>query len=268
MTLTYCGTIVRQHDPDRFLLGLLCPAEKRESLWALFAFNYEIAKTRDVVSETSTGLIRLQWWREAVGQIYAGGAAPDHAVIAPLSDAVRRYALPAKEFEGLIYAREFDVEDRAPATMEGLHNYAEFTAAPLNALALKVLGHKEEADALRAVSITYAVTGLMRALPHHMRQRRCFLPEDRMLAHKATVTQVYDFNRHDALRPVVKDVMDGLSAFKAQPESPFLRVQAAIAAMWAARIAHCGYDLYDPRMGVLPPFYALRALLASKGVGV
>ena len=52
MTISYCGETVRKHDPDRFLLSMFAPPESREALWALYAFNHEIAKTREVVTET------------------------------------------------------------------------------------------------------------------------------------------------------------------------------------------------------------------------
>ena len=83
MSLTYCGNLVRQQDPDRFLLSLFVPAKVRPALWALYAFNYEIAKTREVVSETATGLIRLTWWREAIDEIYQGRPVRQHQVVQP-----------------------------------------------------------------------------------------------------------------------------------------------------------------------------------------
>ena len=52
MTLSYCGEMVRKHDPDRFLLSLFMKPDRREALWALYAFNHEIARTREVVTET------------------------------------------------------------------------------------------------------------------------------------------------------------------------------------------------------------------------
>ncbi len=85
MTFSYCGELVRRHDPDRFLLTLFAPASMRESLFALYAFNYEIAKTRETVTETQLGLIRLQWWRDAISAIYDRGDVAAHHVLTPLA---------------------------------------------------------------------------------------------------------------------------------------------------------------------------------------
>lgn len=77
--LSYCGRQVRRYDHDRFLTSLFAPAARREGLLALYAFNVEIAKTAEVVSEAMLGQIRLQWWREAIEALYAG-APPEHEV--------------------------------------------------------------------------------------------------------------------------------------------------------------------------------------------
>ena len=65
------AALVRRHDPDRFLTALFAPPERRDALLTLYAFNHELARAREVVSEPPLALIRLQWWREVVE-----GAAP------------------------------------------------------------------------------------------------------------------------------------------------------------------------------------------------
>src|SRR5665213_2932433 len=67
--LSPIGALVREHDRDRFQTALFAPAGDREALFALYAFNYEIARVRESVREPMLGQIRLQWWREAGGRI-------------------------------------------------------------------------------------------------------------------------------------------------------------------------------------------------------
>src|SRR5688572_600358 len=137
-SLSYCGQHVRGNDPDRFLLSMFAPPERREALWALFAFNHEIAKTREVVSETQLGLIRLQWWRDAITKIYEGGDVPEHEILKVLAPAILEHNLSRDHFNTLVYAREFDLENVCPANMDGLLSYADFTSTPLMNLALKI----------------------------------------------------------------------------------------------------------------------------------
>ncbi|MGC2781200.1 MAG: squalene/phytoene synthase family protein, partial [Bradyrhizobium sp.] len=45
----HCEALVREADKDRFLASLFAPADKRHHLFALYAFNLEIARVREVV---------------------------------------------------------------------------------------------------------------------------------------------------------------------------------------------------------------------------
>src|SRR5829696_7494880 len=74
---------VRAHDRDRFQTALFAPAGRREALFALYAFNYEVARVRESVTQPMLGHIRLQWWREVVGAAYAGGPVREHVVAGP-----------------------------------------------------------------------------------------------------------------------------------------------------------------------------------------
>ena len=60
----YCAALVRESNRDRYLATLFAPAEKRDALFALYAFDAEISRVRDLAREPMPGEIRLQWWRE------------------------------------------------------------------------------------------------------------------------------------------------------------------------------------------------------------
>lgn len=257
MSLSYCGNLARQQDPDRFLLSLLTPRRARPALWALYAFNYEIAKTREVVSEAMLGLIRLTWWREAIGEIYAGGAVRQHEVVQALADTIRTYNLPQDKFETLIDAREFDVGDRSPATLEELFQYADQTTSPLTELSLKIMGEEEDA---RDVSVRYAVTGLLRAAPYMMSQRRCYLPDDIMAAHNLSTQKIFDFDQRAALPAVVKDVVNALPV-NAKVTGKYLRAMNKLTDLYLAQIERAGFDLFHLELVKPPAFKALRLLL-------
>ena len=69
----YCAELVRTADNDRFLATLFAPAEHRGALHALYAFNVEVARVREVAREPLPGEIRLQWWSEVVARRTGGG---------------------------------------------------------------------------------------------------------------------------------------------------------------------------------------------------
>src|SRR5262245_33599118 len=106
----HCEALVRASDKDRFLAALFAPAEHRGALLALYAFNIETARVRDLAKEPLTAEVRLQWWREALS-----GARPaearGHPVVAALLDVVARYRLPLPLFDELLTARRLDFGD-------------------------------------------------------------------------------------------------------------------------------------------------------------
>jgi NADH dehydrogenase [ubiquinone] 1 alpha subcomplex assembly factor 6 len=260
--ISYVGQLVRDNDLDRFFLSMFAPAAVRENLWALFAFNHEIAKTREVVSETQLGLIRLQWWREAIAGVYGGQDVPEHEVLKPLSVAIKAHDLPKALFETLVYAREFDLEDVLPGNVEGLVNYADFTATPLMKLAAIICGDRAQAEPVQAVAVNYALCGLMRAIPFHAQQRRCYLPEDLMQRHDVRQSWLYEFKVQAGLPPVVERVMGEFVA-DVKPQSRFLKAAQALAGLYARQIRAAGYDPLSPKMQGDPPFKALRVACAA-----
>lgn len=257
-TLSYCGSLVKDQDYDRFLITLMMPASKREDLFALFAFNHEIAKTREVVSETQLGLIRLQWWRDQVANIYAGGKVPEHEVLEPLSKAILGRGLSREYFEGLIYAREFDLEDVLPSSLEGLLNYADFTSTPLLNLALEILGHDPVQVAVQPIAINYALMGILRAVPFFASQRRCLLPENLMA--KYGVKKLYEMKPQGDLPGLVRELagefVPGLKS-----HIRFLKLSNGLARMYKQQLRGCGFDVFHPKMRMPPPFKALRLFL-------
>ena len=57
----YCAAQVRDYDYQRYFAAAFAPLDARRALYALYAFNLEIASTRERVSETLIGEMRLQW---------------------------------------------------------------------------------------------------------------------------------------------------------------------------------------------------------------
>ena len=178
--LSPVGALVRRHDRDRFQTALFAPAPRREALFALYAFNYEIARVRESVHEAMLGRIRLQWWREAIEAAYSDKPPRRHEVVEPLTAAICAHRLSREHFDRLIEARERDLDEAPPATLDELEAYAEGSSAPLIQLALEVLDVTTPAAkaAANAVGVGYALTGLIRALPHHARTGRLWIPDD------------------------------------------------------------------------------------------
>lgn len=171
-----CLTEVKRHDYERYLTTLFAPVSVRPFLWALYAFNLEIAKTREVTSQATVGLIRLQWWRDAVKRLFEGKA-DKHDVIQGLDKALKAgIEWHEIDFQILIEERERDVYDEA-FTEADFWNYCEMTCAPLLRLAMKACHEVEDDILTEHIAQAYAAVGLLRASSIHKAQGKNFLPE-------------------------------------------------------------------------------------------
>ena len=171
------GMSVRRYDRDRFITALFAPPAIREDLFTLYAFNLEIARIRETVSEPMLGQIRLQWWRETLERMCKGVPA-HHPVGDALSAMILRQSLPRPLFDRLIEARELDMQDEPPATLGQLKLYIEDSAASLSELAALVLGADDEAslEAARHVGLAWGLVGVLRAHAYAIKVRRLSLP--------------------------------------------------------------------------------------------
>ncbi|NBB82763.1 MAG: squalene/phytoene synthase family protein, partial [Alphaproteobacteria bacterium] len=209
--LSPCGRLVRRYDHDRYLTALFAPPDRREALFALYAFNTEVAKTREAVSEPLLGQIRLQWWRESLDGI-AAATPRRHEVVEPLAEAIDRFGLDRALLDQVIDARERDLElDARPfADLDELEAYGRATNGPLHRLALQVLGVGAEPAhaAAEEVGAAWALTGLARAVPFHARHKRLYLPRTLIEAEGAEVGDVFEMRSPPGLHAAVRRVAE------------------------------------------------------------
>lgn len=175
-----CLSMLRETDRDRYLACLLSPEDKRGALAALYAFNAEIARVRDVVREPLPGEIRLQWWRD----LLEGGAVGDtggNPLAAGLIETIERYHLPRQTLVAMTEARIFDLYDDAMPDRNALEGYSGETASALIQLAGLILSPEtatRSADAAGHAGVAQSIAGLLMLLPIHNRRRQIYVPLD------------------------------------------------------------------------------------------
>lgn len=258
-----CADEVRRHDRDRYLCALFAPREARPAMLALAAYNLELARVREVVSETLLGEIRLQWWRDAVAGIYAGEARA-HPVALALADAVARHDLTRAHLERMIDARALDLDDAPPADLGALEDYAEGTAASLVRLGCEALGMRVEAAhaAARHVGIAWALVGLVRAVPFHAAQRRLYLPRDLLAGAGVASEDIFRRRSPPGLAQVVGEVLEAAERRLADARALAPKVPraarpallpAALAELYLSRLRKAGNDPFAPGLEVAVP---------------
>jgi len=160
----HCEALVRAADRDRFLATLFAPRERRGALFALYAFNVEIARVREVVRDPVAGEIRLQWWSD----VLAGdgrGEIEAHPVASALRASVARYGLPPERLQTTISARRFDLYDEPMATLADLEAYADGASSSLIALAAQILNGDGASDQFGGVHFNWKVASVGKTTP-------------------------------------------------------------------------------------------------------
>src|SRR5215472_6053966 len=185
----YCAELVRTADRDRYLATLFAPAEHRGALFALYAFNSEVARVREVAREPLPGEIRLQWWNDVLrGE--RGGEANANPVAAALLASIAQYRLPPDKLIDLVEARRFDLYDEPMANLAELETYAGKTSAALFALAAKILSGMEAEVVASPAGQAYAIAGLLRALPLDAARRQLYLPVELLDRHAVKTADI------------------------------------------------------------------------------
>jgi phytoene synthase len=175
----YCIRQARARDYDRYIATLAAPSGLRGYLSVLLAFNDEIARVRDTVSEPALGDIRLTWWREAVNEA-ALGTPKDNPIARALAATLQTRDVDPHYLHTMIDARGRDLDDAPFSSLAELEAYADATSGNLSLALLEALGVKEDAaqTAARQSGTAWALIGLLRAMPHHRRAGREFIAGD------------------------------------------------------------------------------------------
>ncbi len=180
------GTIadtLRAADRDRYLSVLYAPQDKRDALFALYAFNAEVAGVRDRIREALPGEIRLQWWRDVLAA--PEGAGEGHPIAAALVETIRSHNLPLSAFDNYLEARVFDLYDDPMPSRGDLEGYCGETASAiiqLAALVLDPVASPAHAELAGHAGCALAITGLLRLLPIHRARGQCYVPRDILAA--------------------------------------------------------------------------------------
>ena len=201
---SYCAELVRTADRDRYIATLFAPAHYRDALYALYAFDVEVAHVRDRAREAAPGEIRLQWWREVL-QGERHGEAVASPVAASLLNTIERHRLPVNAMLALLEARRFDLYDDPMRTIAELEDYALKTASALIAMAAQILGVDAAATA-RSVGTACTLAEVLAAFPKHAARRQLYLPVELLDRHGAHAADVFACRSSPALNQAAADL--------------------------------------------------------------
>ncbi len=219
---------VRRLDRDRYRAALFAPRPQRDHLLALFAFNIELARVREEVSDATLGKIRLEWWREALEQSGTGEMV-GHPVADALALARRRCVLPGDLLADMIDARESDLAATPMPDQTHLEDYLARTAGTVFQLAGYIFGARgaESAHLARHAGVAFGLAGIMRALPVHRAQGLLLLPRAELAAAGVQTGDVRQGQSSDALQHELARLREVAEAHRIVAAKEFTNLQAS-----------------------------------------
>ncbi|XP_050022139.1 NADH dehydrogenase (ubiquinone) complex I, assembly factor 6 [Alexandromys fortis] len=203
----YCLELLRKRDYESYLCSLLFPAECRSSVSALRAFNVELAQVKDSVSEKAIGLMRMQFWRKAVEDIYHDNP-PHQPVAAELWKAVKRHNLTRRWLMRIIDERVKRIDMEQDKTLSWVQMMSRTISVDLLCLVSVILGVKDlHADhAASHIGKAQGIVTCLRATPYHGSQRKVFLPMDVCVQHGVSQEDFLRRNHDKNVRDVIYDI--------------------------------------------------------------
>jgi len=199
----YCQSLVKEHDHDRYLTILYSPVVKRPALFALYAFNYEISRIREIVSQPMLGEIRLQWWREAIDDIFQG-ITRKHDILPALSEAIDQNEISRNILMAMIDGRAQELYEEPPQNTAQLEEFLSQTAGNLSCLDVHILGQRDIDDLARALGIAWGYLGIIRSVPSHLFLKKGDIPTDLRDKYGLSQSRFLSPDQADKNKPIIE----------------------------------------------------------------
>lgn len=205
----FCADLVRTHDFVRYASTLFVPGPERRALLAIYAFNIEVSRVHEQVSQPLPGEMRLQWWTDMLAGAGHGGV-EGNPVAAELLYAIRNHRLPVSPFSLLVEEHQFDLYNDPMPSLAALEGYLDATASALFAQATRVVARPSEAiDHLaRHAGLAQGMAQVIAALGRDAARQQLFLPLQLLQQHGSSKEEVFAGKPTPNIRAAIDQLAD------------------------------------------------------------
>ena len=156
---------VRAADPDRWLASrFIADPALRADVIALYAFDNELRRIPQLVTEPLMAEIRLTWWREALDEIFGATPVRRHPTAQALAGIVARYGLARAPLEAMIDARYREL-DSAPFSEADALDWSRDTGGTCAQIAAQMLDPAADPKMAVAGGTAWSLGGRMAGDP-------------------------------------------------------------------------------------------------------
>ena len=177
----YARERVRRSGTSFYWAMRLLPKEKREAMFAVYAFCREVDDIADGPGDAEAKARALAAWHDEIAALYDGR--PATAITRVLAAPVARYGLRRQDFEEILRGVEMDAREtmRAPA-MEVLELYCSRVAGAVGLLSVRVFGCRDPRADSFALAVGHALqlTNILRDIAEDASLGRLYLPREEL----------------------------------------------------------------------------------------
>jgi phytoene synthase len=276
MAYSVCKGITRTSAKNFYYAFLVLPRRKRQALCAVYAF---MRRCDDIADDPTLALPdrrqKLDTWLDALHRAQQGEPTDD-AILLALTDAQRRFAIPAGLLDELAHGTAMDVEQEensaqttsAPGltiqyrTFQDLRLYCYRVASVVGLVCIHIFEYRDPAAEPLAerCGLAFQLTNIIRDVKEDASMGRVYLPEEDLAKFRISGSELLTTPDPARFRPVLALEADrarefyasgdALIPYVAEDSQPALWVLVTIYRSLLEKIAEKQYDVFTAKISL------------------
>jgi 15-cis-phytoene synthase len=174
----FVSRLTRKSRSNFFFAFLCLPRQKREAIYAVYAFCRLVDDAVDLGQDAAEQRRVLDAWREEIARVYGGE--PEHPAGQRLQAAIAAFPIPRSVLEEIIAGVEMDIAHAGYETFDDLYPYCYRVASAVGLACIEIFGYRDPRAREYAVDLGVALqlTNIMRDVQSDARAGRVYLPRE------------------------------------------------------------------------------------------